>query len=130
MWIPIHERSAAPAGICVFFGTAPADQHGADMSGAAGRSLGRATRTPGVSVGVPVYNGEDYLAECLESLLKQSFEDFELILSDNGSTDATEQICREYAARDARIRYLREPENRGGSWNFNRLPRLARGEYF
>ena len=51
-------------------------------------------------------------------------------LSDNGSTDGTEAICREFAARDARIRYLREPENRGGAWNFNRLPHLARGEYF
>jgi len=100
------------------------------MTGAAGPSLARAARAPRVSVGVPVYNGQDYLGECLESLLKQSFEDFELIISDNGSTDATEEICRYYAARDPRIRYLREPENRGGSWNFNRLPQLARGEYF
>jgi glycosyltransferase involved in cell wall biosynthesis len=77
-----------------------------------------------------VYNGDRYLRECLESLLAQDFPDFELIVSDNGSTDGTEAICREFAGRDARIRYLREPENRGGAWNFNRLPALARGEYF
>ena len=84
----------------------------------------------GVSVGLPVYNGEPYLRECIESILAQDFTDFELIISDNGSTDSTEAICREFAGRDARIRYLRESENRGGAWNFNRLPRLARGEYF
>ena len=100
------------------------------MSGAASPALARAERTPRVSVGLPVYNGQEYLAECLDSLLKQDFEDFELIISDNGSTDGTEEICRSYAARDDRIRYLREPENRGGSWNFNRLPHLARGDYF
>jgi glycosyltransferase involved in cell wall biosynthesis len=93
-------------------------------------SLAGAERVPRVSVGLPVYNGEAYLRECLESLIAQDFEDFELIISDNGSIDRTEAICREFAARDARIRYLREPENRGGSWNFSRLPPLARGEYF
>lgn len=100
------------------------------MSGRAVATLAPADRIPRVSVGVPVYNGEAYLRECLESLLAQDFEDYELIISDNGSTDGTEEICRDYAARDTRIRYLREPENRGGSWNFNRLPYLARGEYF
>jgi len=100
------------------------------MSGAASSAPARTERVPRVSVGLPVYNGQDYLAECLDSLLGQDFEDFELIISDNGSTDRTEQICRSYAARDERIRYLREAENRGGSWNFSRLPHLARGEYF
>ncbi len=93
-------------------------------------SLAGAERIPRVSVGLPVYNGAAYLRESLESLLAQDFADFELIISDNGSTDDTEAICREYAAFDARIRYLRESENRGGSWNFSRLPLLARGEYF
>jgi glycosyltransferase involved in cell wall biosynthesis len=93
-------------------------------------ALARAARIPRVSVGLPVYNGQDYLRECLESLLAQDYRDFELIISDNGSTDATEEICRKYAEQDARIRYLREPTNRGGSWNFSRLPQLARGEYF
>ena len=103
---------------------------GAELSGVQNGTLGRGDRPPRVSVGVPVHNGQKYLGACLESLLKQDFEDFELIVSDNGSTDGTEEIARSYAARDPRIRYLREPENRGGAWNFNRLPRLARGQYF
>jgi len=74
-----------------------------------------------------VYNGEAYLRECLEALLAQDFEDYELIISDNGSKDGTEEICQGFAAHDSRIHYLREPENRGASWNFNRLPHLARG---
>src|SRR6185295_20414870 len=87
-------------------------------------------RPPRVSIGLPVFNGEQLLRQAVDSLLAQTFSDFELVISDNGSTDGTEAICREYAARDSRIRYLREPENRGGSWNFSRLPPLARGEYF
>jgi glycosyltransferase involved in cell wall biosynthesis len=63
-------------------------------------------------------------------LLSQTFADFELVISDNGSTDATEDICLEYAARDGRIRYCREETNRGAIWNFNRVFELSRGEYF
>lgn len=85
---------------------------------------------PTISVGLPVYNGEKYLAIAIESLLTQTFPDFELIISDNGSTDRTEAICREYAAKDARIRYFREPQNRGLAWNFDRVVELSRGEYF
>ncbi len=85
---------------------------------------------PRVSIGLPVYNGERYLAESLESLLAQTFTDFELIISDNASTDRTEEICRAYAARDPRIRYYREEANHGMAWNFNRVFALARGEYF
>jgi glycosyltransferase involved in cell wall biosynthesis len=85
---------------------------------------------PRVSIGLPVYNGENYLALAIGSLLGQSYQDFELIISDNASADRTEEICRAYAARDGRIRYYREAENRGAAWNFNRLVGLARGEYF
>lgn len=85
---------------------------------------------PRVSIGLPVYNGENYLALAIDSLLAQTYQDFELIISDNASTDRTEAICRDYASRDARIRYVREQENRGAAWNFNRLVDLARGEYF
>ena len=85
---------------------------------------------PRVSIGLPVYNGQNYLAAAIDSLLAQSFADFELIISDNGSTDRTPEICRQYAARDKRIRYYREAENRGLAWNFNRTFKLARGEYF
>lgn len=79
---------------------------------------------------MPVYNGENFLRETLDSLLSQTFKDFELIISDNGSTDSTQQICREYAARDKRIRYYREEINRGAGWNYNRVVDLARGVYF
>ncbi len=85
---------------------------------------------PTVSLGLPVYNGEAYLTETLDSILGQTFADFELIISDNASTDRTEAICREYAARDGRIRYVRNPENVGASENYNQTFRLAKGRYF
>jgi hypothetical protein len=85
---------------------------------------------PKVSVGLPVYNGENHLASALDSLLKQTFVDFEMVISDNASTDRTEQICRQYAACDSRIRYYRAADNHGIAWNFNRTFELARGEYF
>ena len=85
---------------------------------------------PRVSIGMPVYNGENFLAEALDSMLAQTFADFELIISDNASTDRTEAICRVYAARDTRIRYYRVENNKGATWNFNRTFELARGEYF
>lgn len=87
-------------------------------------------RPPRVSIGLPVYNGERYLALALDSLLGQTYENFELIVSDNASTDGTEEICRAYAARDARIRYERAAENRGAAWNFNHVFHRARGELF
>jgi glycosyltransferase involved in cell wall biosynthesis len=85
---------------------------------------------PRVSIGLPVYNGEVHLAPALDSLLNQSFADFEIIVSDNHSTDATEAICRDYSARDPRIRYHREDRNRGAAWNFNRVLDLSGGHYF
>jgi glycosyltransferase involved in cell wall biosynthesis len=86
--------------------------------------------TPRLSIGVPVYNGERYLARTLESMLRQTFTDFELIVADNGSTDRTEVICREFAARDPRVRYERSTTNLGVVRNFNRCVTLARGELF
>jgi glycosyltransferase involved in cell wall biosynthesis len=86
--------------------------------------------TPQVTVGLPVWNGEAFLERTIESILCQSFEDFELIISDNASNDATETICRAFAARDRRIRYYRNPENVGAALNFNRLVPLARAHYF
>jgi glycosyltransferase involved in cell wall biosynthesis len=85
---------------------------------------------PQVSVGLPVYNGERFIAQAIESILSQTFGNFELIISDNASTDATEQICREYAAKDSRVRYYRSDQNRGAAWNHNRVVELARGPYF
>lgn len=83
-----------------------------------------------ITIGMPVRNAERFITESLDSLLSQTFEDFELIISDNASTDATEQICTGYAARDSRIRYERLAENRGAAANYNRLVHLARGRYF
>jgi hypothetical protein len=89
-----------------------------------------AQRLPRVSVSVPVYNGERYIRRTLESVLAQTFTDFELIVTDNASTDGTEAICREFAARDPRVRYFRAEQNRGISGNFRWGFELARGEYF
>jgi glycosyltransferase involved in cell wall biosynthesis len=85
---------------------------------------------PRVSIGLPVYNGENYLVAAVESILRQDFTDFELIISDNGSDDATEAICTRFALSDARVRYYRSDANRGAAWNYNRVFELAHGEYF
>jgi glycosyltransferase involved in cell wall biosynthesis len=85
---------------------------------------------PRLSIGLPVYNGESFLAESIESLLGQSYEDFELIISDNASHDGTEGICRRYADQDARIRYFRQPHNIGSAPNHNFVIEQARGELF
>ncbi len=79
---------------------------------------------------MPVYNGADYLEEALDSIQAQTFPDFELIICDNGSTDATEAICRRYAAQDDRIRYVRNERNLGAAKNYNRTLELARAPYF
>jgi glycosyltransferase involved in cell wall biosynthesis len=86
--------------------------------------------TPRLSIGLPVYNGEEYLAESLDALLGQSYEDFELIISDNASTDRTAAICRRYQSEDARIRYIRQPRNIGAAPNHNFVFQEARGELF
>jgi glycosyltransferase involved in cell wall biosynthesis len=86
--------------------------------------------TPLVAIGVPVYNGGRFLATALDSLLAQTLEDLEIVISDNASTDETEAICREYAARDARIRYVRQSRNIGANPNWNAVRQMARGTYF
>jgi glycosyltransferase involved in cell wall biosynthesis len=88
------------------------------------------TAIPRLTVGVPVYNGSRYLSESLDALLAQSFEDFELIISDNASTDETEEICRRYVALDSRVRYVRQSRNLGCAGNHNFLVEQARGELF
>ena len=82
-----------------------------------------------VSIGVPVYNGERYLAEALDSLLAQSFKDFEIVISDNAST-MHDEIGRAYQSKDPRIRYFRSEQNRGAAWNFNRAFELSTAPLF
>jgi len=86
--------------------------------------------TPRLSIGLPVYNGERYIAESIESILGQSYTDFELIISDNASTDSTRDICRGYEKKDLRVRYFRQPQNIGLSPNHNFVVNEARGELF
>ena len=86
--------------------------------------------TPLVSVGLFVYNGERFIEEALQSILNQTFTDFELIISDNASTDRTGEIAQAYAKRDDRIRYYRNEKNIGAGWNARRVYELATGKYF
>ena len=85
---------------------------------------------PRVSIGLPVRNGERYICQAMDALRSQTLEDFELIISDNASSDATRAICQDYAARDARVRYHRNATNVGPAENYNRCFRLARAPYF
>lgn len=87
-------------------------------------------RGPTVSIGLPVYNRENFIGKTLDSLLAQTYTDFEIIVSDNGSTDGTGHICLDYAQRDSRIRYIRQPQNLGLLGNFNFVMKEARGKYF
>ncbi|GAB2583317.1 glycosyltransferase family 2 protein [Kribbella endophytica] len=85
---------------------------------------------PRLTVGLPVYNGEKYLAESLDALLGQSYADFDLIISDNASTDGTEEICRDYLGRDPRISYVRHRVNLGAAPNHNFVFEQSRSELF
>jgi glycosyltransferase involved in cell wall biosynthesis len=85
---------------------------------------------PKVSIGLPVYNGQDYLRFAIDSILRQEYSDFELIISDNASEDATADICREYSKEDNRIRYYRSPVNQGAARNYRFVFEHARGKYF
>jgi glycosyltransferase involved in cell wall biosynthesis len=85
---------------------------------------------PLVSIGMAVYNGEKYICQALDSLLAQDFTNYELIISDNASTDKTQEICQEYKLLDSRIRYYRNLANMGALWNFSRVFELSFGKYF
>ena len=83
-----------------------------------------------VTIGLPVFDAERYLERTLESLLAQTLSDFELVVTDNASTDGTDEICRRAAARDGRIRYHRSDVNRGAAWNYNHAFELSSSPYF
>jgi glycosyltransferase involved in cell wall biosynthesis len=79
---------------------------------------------------MPVFNGEKYLRESIESIIDQTYQNFELIISDNASTDRTQEICLEYSRKDNRISYYRNDKNLGGPKNYNRVFELSSAEYF
>ena len=85
---------------------------------------------PTVSIGLPVYNGEGYVESAIESILNQGFDDFELIISDNASTDGTLAILQRCADADPRVKLHLSPTNLGAAWNFNRVLELSEGDYF
>lgn len=89
-----------------------------------------ASTGPLVSIGLPVYNGGQGVARAIESLLGQDYRHIELIISDNASTDGTDEICQAYARQDDRVKYSRNATNIGANGNFNRVLRLAQGRYF
>lgn len=88
------------------------------------------THDPSVTVAMPVYNGERYMAAALDALLAQTFEDFEILICDNASTDGTRDIAEAYARRDRRVLYYRNSGNIGAAPNFNLAFARARGRYF
>ena len=89
-----------------------------------------ASEQPRISIGLPVFNGGKYLEQAINSILAQTFADFELIIVDNASIDNTQEICSRYAARDTRIHYCRNEMNLGLTRNFNRAFELSTGKYF
>jgi glycosyltransferase involved in cell wall biosynthesis len=85
---------------------------------------------PRLSIGMPVYNAERFVEQGIRSMLSQTFTEFELILSDNASTDRTPEICKDFASQDKRIRFYQVDVNKGAGWNHNRVLELAHGQYF
>lgn len=83
-----------------------------------------------VSIGLPVFNGEAYIAAALESILNQTYADIEVVIGDNASTDDTQAICHQYARRDRRVRYHRHRSNLGAGFNHNFVFERSSGQYF
>lgn len=89
-----------------------------------------ASHGPLVSIGLPIFNGASRMRRAIDSLLSQSHRSLELIISDDGSSDQTGDIAEEYARKDSRVRYIRQPKNQGQIWNIRFVLQRARGEYF
>ena len=94
------------------------------------RLAAQAPSKPRVYIGLPVYNGARFLQKAVESLLCQSYRDFTLLISDNASTDETQRICERFAARDRRVKYVRQERNIGAPANWNYVANVAEGDYF
>jgi len=87
-------------------------------------------KIPEISIGMPVYNGEKFLKKRLKSILDQTFENFELLISDNASNDKTSEVCREFMNKDKRVRYIRQNKNKGVTWNLNFVLKESKAEFF
>ncbi|MBV9835766.1 MAG: glycosyltransferase family 2 protein [Alphaproteobacteria bacterium] len=85
---------------------------------------------PAVGIGMPVYNAEEYLSATIGAILAQDFRDFELIISDNASTDRSAEICESFARQDSRVRFVRQPSNRGATVNFRFVLDQSRAPFF
>ena len=83
-----------------------------------------------VVIGLPVYNGEKFIKHAIDSILSQSYKNFELIISDNCSEDNTKNICKEYVSKDKRVSYIRHIKNFGAHYNFKFLLDRAKRKYF
>ncbi|MFT5113901.1 MAG: glycosyltransferase involved in cell wall biosynthesis [Parasphingorhabdus sp.] len=86
--------------------------------------------SPLVSIGLPVFNGEEYLATAIQSILCQTLNDFELVVMDNASTDSSAGIATEIAQRDKRVKVLSWNKNVGAAANFNKVFEISKGKYF
>lgn len=86
--------------------------------------------TSSIGIGVPVFNGEDHLVDCLRSIAQQDHDELDVVISDNASTDATEEICRDFVAADGRFRYVRQPDNLGAAGNYNFVMHHSRGDLY
>jgi len=85
---------------------------------------------PLVSLGLPVYNGSNFLEETLVSISEQTFADYELIISDNASTDSTYKICKSFAEKDSRIVLIRNNQNKCAAYNYNKVVYQSKWKYF
>ena len=83
-----------------------------------------------LTIGVPVFNGEKTISRCIDSLRKQTFDDFKLIISDNASTDSTQKICEDYTKKDSRIHYIKQKKNIGLVSNWNSILKESTTKYF
>ena len=134
--VALHEHSAslreggAADGTVGAVGVPPPWTEPQVVNSAFKEELAAMSMIPRLSVGLPVYNSSAYVAQSIEAILGQTFDDFELIISDNASTDGTGDICREYASRDSRVRYFRQRRNIGLAPNHNFCVEQARGELF
>ena len=86
--------------------------------------------SPVVSIGLPVFNGGKSVRKTIEAVLSQTFRNFELIISDNASTDSTYKICKEFEKKDKRVRCVQQKNNMGPWWNFNFVLKEAKSDYF